>query len=109
MFMIDSIFFFFKQKTAYEMLRSLVGSEMCIRDRACTGPYARLVQDAVGKLGRSVLRDPGFCTRLCGGDGWNVAEATTALAQYLPGYTQSELRQVVQYLDTDADLSLIHI
>eukprot|EP00658_Telonema_sp_P-2_P034638 TRINITY_DN25272_c0_g1_i1.p1 TRINITY_DN25272_c0_g1~~TRINITY_DN25272_c0_g1_i1.p1 ORF type:complete len:445 (+),score=115.96 TRINITY_DN25272_c0_g1_i1:65-1399(+) len=26
------IFFFFKQKTAYEMLRSLVGSEMCIRD-----------------------------------------------------------------------------
>eukprot|EP00658_Telonema_sp_P-2_P015221 TRINITY_DN15853_c0_g1_i2.p1 TRINITY_DN15853_c0_g1~~TRINITY_DN15853_c0_g1_i2.p1 ORF type:complete len:175 (+),score=33.63 TRINITY_DN15853_c0_g1_i2:83-607(+) len=30
-------FFFFKQKTAYEMLRSLVGSEMCIRDRLCTG------------------------------------------------------------------------
>ena len=24
--------FFFRQKTAYEMLRSLVGSEMCIRD-----------------------------------------------------------------------------
>ena len=29
-------FFFFKQKTAYEMLRSLVGSEMCIRDRSAT-------------------------------------------------------------------------
>src|SRR5674536_155612 len=28
------LFFFFKQKTAYEMLRSLVGSEMCIRDSA---------------------------------------------------------------------------
>jgi len=28
--------FFFKQKTAYEMLRSLVGSEMCIRDRSLT-------------------------------------------------------------------------
>ena len=27
-------FFLFNQKTAYEMLRSLVGSEMCIRDRA---------------------------------------------------------------------------
>ena len=27
------MFFFFKQKTAYEVLRSLVGSEMCIRDR----------------------------------------------------------------------------
>eukprot|EP00658_Telonema_sp_P-2_P029905 TRINITY_DN22677_c0_g1_i1.p1 TRINITY_DN22677_c0_g1~~TRINITY_DN22677_c0_g1_i1.p1 ORF type:complete len:323 (-),score=72.92 TRINITY_DN22677_c0_g1_i1:7-975(-) len=30
------LFFFFKQKTAYEMLRSLVGSEMCIRDRFST-------------------------------------------------------------------------
>lgn len=29
--------FFFKQKTAYEMLRSLVGSEMCIRDRGNGG------------------------------------------------------------------------
>ena len=29
-------FFFFKQKTAYEMLRSLVGSEMCIRDSEYT-------------------------------------------------------------------------
>ena len=28
------VFFFFKQKTAYELLRSLVGSEMCIRDRS---------------------------------------------------------------------------
>ena len=28
------MFFFFKQKTAYELHRSLVGSEMCIRDRA---------------------------------------------------------------------------
>eukprot|EP00831_Metopus_contortus_P085122 TRINITY_DN9821_c0_g1_i1.p1 TRINITY_DN9821_c0_g1~~TRINITY_DN9821_c0_g1_i1.p1 ORF type:complete len:214 (+),score=31.02 TRINITY_DN9821_c0_g1_i1:1-642(+) len=28
-----SFFFFFKQKTAYEMQRGLVGSEMCIRDR----------------------------------------------------------------------------
>ena len=37
------LFFFFKQKTAYEMRRSIVGSEMCIRDRRyyeceeCTG------------------------------------------------------------------------
>ncbi len=30
---IGGCFFFFKKKTAYEMLRSLVGSEMCIRDR----------------------------------------------------------------------------
>ena len=30
--------FLFKQKTAYEMLRSLVGSEMCIRDSHITLP-----------------------------------------------------------------------
>src|SRR5450756_1382118 len=30
-------FFFFKQKTAYEIMPSLVGSEMCIRDRHSTG------------------------------------------------------------------------
>src|SRR5450756_2274440 len=30
-------FFFFKQKTAYEIMPSLVGSEMCIRDRSRTG------------------------------------------------------------------------
>ena len=28
--------FFFKQKTAYEFMPSLVGSEMCIRDRSLT-------------------------------------------------------------------------
>ena len=33
---VGGYFFFFKQKTAYEMLRSLVGSEMCIRDSGCT-------------------------------------------------------------------------
>ena len=30
----DIIFFFFKQKTAYEIGVRLVGSEMCIRDRS---------------------------------------------------------------------------
>ena len=49
--------YFCKQKTAYEMLRSLVGSEMCIRDSYLTlrdGSLAgqmldlfRLVQAAV--------------------------------------------------------------
>jgi len=28
---------FFKQKTTYEMLRSLVSSEICIRDRTMRG------------------------------------------------------------------------
>eukprot|EP00658_Telonema_sp_P-2_P005216 TRINITY_DN11956_c0_g1_i7.p1 TRINITY_DN11956_c0_g1~~TRINITY_DN11956_c0_g1_i7.p1 ORF type:complete len:144 (-),score=35.45 TRINITY_DN11956_c0_g1_i7:389-820(-) len=38
------VFFFFKQKTAYEMLRSLVGSEMCIRDRD------RSISDSLSKF-----------------------------------------------------------
>ena len=32
-FLADFCFFFFKQKTAYEISACLVGSEMCIRDR----------------------------------------------------------------------------
>ena len=38
--MVGMVFFFCKQKTAYEMLRSLVGSEMCIRDRNPVGAPA---------------------------------------------------------------------
>eukprot|EP00825_Cyclidium_porcatum_P019509 TRINITY_DN2214_c0_g1_i1.p1 TRINITY_DN2214_c0_g1~~TRINITY_DN2214_c0_g1_i1.p1 ORF type:complete len:381 (+),score=74.92 TRINITY_DN2214_c0_g1_i1:61-1203(+) len=37
------VFFFFKQKTAYEIMPSLVGSEMCIRDR-----YQRRVHGVQG-------------------------------------------------------------
>ena len=33
------MFFFFKQKTAYEIASCLVGSEMCIRDRRSTSGY----------------------------------------------------------------------
>ena len=40
------MFFFFKQKTAYEMLRSLVGSEMCIRDRVIRFDYSGKVPGA---------------------------------------------------------------
>ena len=40
-------FFFFKQKTAYEMLRSLVGSEMCIRDSYNTVQFDGDCQGAV--------------------------------------------------------------
>ena len=34
------VFFFFKQKTAYEIQYGLVGSEMCIRDRVETDEEA---------------------------------------------------------------------
>ena len=36
------LFFFFKQKTAYEISACLVGSEMCIRDRAEEAPLLRV-------------------------------------------------------------------
>src|SRR5428012_24701 len=35
------VLFFFKQKTAYEIMPSLVGSEMCIRDRGRCHPACR--------------------------------------------------------------------
>src|SRR5450756_648569 len=39
-------FFFFKQKTAYEIMPSLVGSEMCIRDSSITTRAMRLPTSA---------------------------------------------------------------
>eukprot|EP00831_Metopus_contortus_P054378 TRINITY_DN45764_c0_g1_i1.p2 TRINITY_DN45764_c0_g1~~TRINITY_DN45764_c0_g1_i1.p2 ORF type:complete len:125 (+),score=30.06 TRINITY_DN45764_c0_g1_i1:90-464(+) len=54
-FVID--FFFFKQKTAYEMQRGLVGSEMCIRDRyqrRVHGPESdRVIEYVTAKRGIS--------------------------------------------------------
>ena len=41
------LFFFFKQKTAYEISACLVGSEMCIRDRVIA---AELFNTAIEKL-----------------------------------------------------------
>ena len=38
-------FFFFKQKTAYEIGVRLVGSEMCIRDRYCALDVARWIRE----------------------------------------------------------------
>ena len=53
------VFFFFKQKTAYEMLRSLVGSEMCIRDRFTTGTEedwdqaCEIIMDCIGVINKA--------------------------------------------------------
>eukprot|EP00658_Telonema_sp_P-2_P077232 TRINITY_DN6936_c0_g1_i7.p1 TRINITY_DN6936_c0_g1~~TRINITY_DN6936_c0_g1_i7.p1 ORF type:complete len:230 (-),score=74.56 TRINITY_DN6936_c0_g1_i7:107-796(-) len=49
---IGFFFFFFKQKTAYEMLRSLVGSEMCIRDRSTqsTGSAGPFIMNGRAKM-----------------------------------------------------------
>eukprot|EP01016_Furgasonia_blochmanni_P049351 TRINITY_DN7481_c0_g1_i9.p2 TRINITY_DN7481_c0_g1~~TRINITY_DN7481_c0_g1_i9.p2 ORF type:complete len:256 (+),score=54.57 TRINITY_DN7481_c0_g1_i9:49-768(+) len=44
----DRAFFFFKQKTAYEIMPSLVGSEMCIRDRSWSPNAGDSLQVAFG-------------------------------------------------------------
>ena len=89
-FGLSSLFFFFKQKSAYEFRLSLVGSEMCIRDRR----YAFLVRDddmSVLKLCREGVPpadDPFFAAydrqevvvtgRMS--HGWLVADAVEAAA-----------------------------
>eukprot|EP01017_Pseudomicrothorax_dubius_P003244 TRINITY_DN10416_c0_g1_i6.p1 TRINITY_DN10416_c0_g1~~TRINITY_DN10416_c0_g1_i6.p1 ORF type:complete len:220 (-),score=40.27 TRINITY_DN10416_c0_g1_i6:13-672(-) len=53
-----SMFFFFKQKTAYEMLRSLVGSEMCIRDRYQRRPtHVNVIYELNSNGGQSPQND----------------------------------------------------
>ena len=46
---LGDVFFFFKQKTAYEIMPSLVGSEMCIRDRC--SPDSSEVRELVSEYG----------------------------------------------------------
>ena len=51
--------FFYKQKTEYEMLRSLVGSEMCIRDRIWRGGC--IIRSAfLNKIYEAFRREPGL-------------------------------------------------
>src|SRR5450756_309540 len=45
------MFFFFKQKTAYEIMPSLVGSEMCIRDSS----YGQYLYEAARGMDESPL------------------------------------------------------
>ena len=60
--------FFVKQKTAYELLRSLVGSEMCIRDRrgcaTCLEPavFVGTVAEGLARAGATAAQaQVGLC------------------------------------------------
>src|SRR5678815_5878337 len=55
------MFFFFKQKTAYEMLRSLVGSEMCIRDSGITGGFGVAGENENGRKVIDFCEERGMC------------------------------------------------
>ena len=50
------LIFFFKHKTAYEVLRILGGSEMCIRDRAYAARRRATSADGYLSRGRAALR-----------------------------------------------------
>eukprot|EP00658_Telonema_sp_P-2_P050946 TRINITY_DN38987_c0_g1_i1.p1 TRINITY_DN38987_c0_g1~~TRINITY_DN38987_c0_g1_i1.p1 ORF type:complete len:242 (-),score=66.23 TRINITY_DN38987_c0_g1_i1:97-822(-) len=81
-------FFFFKQKTAYEMLRSLVGSEMCIRDR-----YERF-HDHLGRLDANQPR-----TRLFDA----ITEAADMLDQYVHEIGRPNAKKRIFALTDGAD------
>ena len=54
------MFFFFKQKTAYEIASCLVGSEMCIRDRDNIQMTVTLIQPIAMEEGlRFAIREGG--------------------------------------------------
>eukprot|EP00658_Telonema_sp_P-2_P029553 TRINITY_DN22470_c0_g1_i2.p1 TRINITY_DN22470_c0_g1~~TRINITY_DN22470_c0_g1_i2.p1 ORF type:complete len:537 (-),score=61.00 TRINITY_DN22470_c0_g1_i2:185-1795(-) len=86
---VSFFFFFFKQKTAYEMLRSLVGSEMCIRDRSWWGvaqanrvplvvPLLRFVEKHVVDLCENVLGASG-----CSNTSWDMLAGPSAHTGYV--------------------------
>ena len=85
----DIIFFFFKQKTAYEMLRSLVGSEMCIRDRNVGREHA--------DEGERIHRHAGGIERVA------EAEPMAAVPEQVPDVDSHQDDEGPQ------ELSLIHI
>jgi len=49
------VFFFFKQKTAYEVRLSLVGSEMCIRDSIIEAHEGSVTYESVVGKGTIVM------------------------------------------------------
>ena len=50
-----ALFFFFKQKTAYEIGVRLVGSEMCIRDRTMTVQLTKIISGFLFTVSMPIL------------------------------------------------------
>ena len=116
------MFFFFKQKTAYEMLRSLVGSEMCIRDRVYT--IMEKLRDDLRVFAKAAGKQ-GFVNTLCGTISelkrYNIAPdalgsiETASLSPQLADklhdigliYGEFEKRLHDKYIDSDDDLDIL--
>src|SRR5428012_9611 len=86
------LFFFFKQKTAYEIMPSLVGSEMCIRDRAGaqSGVRPELVRWLETFRAHAVHAESGAPGKIP-----STAAATHALA-YRLGWSRFQQRHEIQ-------------
>ena len=88
--------FFFKQKTAYEIRLSLVGSEMCIRDR-----FSSMIPHPVGKHVRPLWAglalffniDNKSVTHKLGTDSETAMERTMCLS---PKHSLQELQSTTQ-------------
>eukprot|EP00831_Metopus_contortus_P041970 TRINITY_DN33047_c0_g1_i1.p2 TRINITY_DN33047_c0_g1~~TRINITY_DN33047_c0_g1_i1.p2 ORF type:complete len:103 (+),score=36.09 TRINITY_DN33047_c0_g1_i1:87-395(+) len=92
-------FFFFKQKTAYEMQRGLVGSEMCIRDSLC-GEQKKIEQLSAEIVElKSQIPSPDLQT-VCETKNKTIEELTTAMQNQ---------DKVLGEMTEDNNLSLIHI
>src|SRR5678815_931714 len=93
-FLVVAFVFFFKQKTAYEMLRSLVGSEMCIRDRSPDsggqegkGQSRTLTRSTLGRNKECGVRTNALAVNDVGNQGFAhepVASQLSALDVHLP-------------------------
>ena len=73
---ISCLFFFFKQKTAYEIGVRLVGSEMCIRDRHSLLAY---------QIFRDEVMEGGFCQLIQNGYGGYIFDNPFAKVMRLWG------------------------
>ena len=109
------MFFFFKQKTAYEMLRSLVGSEMCIRDSVQPAlVLEHKGQGIVGVDGEAVQVDgllaPAFGLLPVAQVGIDLAEKYAALgtARAVAGGAQEQAARLFDMAELQERAGLLH-
>eukprot|EP00831_Metopus_contortus_P048881 TRINITY_DN40063_c0_g1_i1.p3 TRINITY_DN40063_c0_g1~~TRINITY_DN40063_c0_g1_i1.p3 ORF type:complete len:102 (-),score=25.61 TRINITY_DN40063_c0_g1_i1:141-446(-) len=89
-------FFFFKQKTAYEMQRGLVGSEMCIRDSV----YSLCVTARNKKWSEEIGGEFKF---------WSPTSIHSPRISPLKSSLSKLKRRFIDLIDKYENLSLIHI
>ena len=98
--------FVFKQKTAYEMLRILVGSEMCIRDS-----FGSMYEGSMVGAGACVFAVMGYIiakqvpNRTVG----SQVRLNPSLLSAILGEPKAEIEKAIKFLCAPDALSLIHI